>query len=394
MKKLFTSILLLLALNLNAQWVQSSSGMGTDKFASSFLVNANIILTGTTEGVYRSTNFGTSWNPSSTTVLDVYCLREISSTIYMGAQTGIYTSVNNGLTWSPTSLTNRIVRSICDNGSFIFAGTDSGVIRSSNNGVNWTRSLNDFYVYSLLYSNGILFAGTGNYSPTGLYTSTNNGLNWNQTTLNNKNVTSLGKNNYGIFAGTSPSGVYLSTNNGLNWNQTTLNNKEVYSLLCINENVFAGTNSGVYLSTNNGGVWLQINEGLTGISDVMALIITNNYIFAARWNSSVWKRLLSELITSTKTISLEMPNNFYVSQNYPNPFNPVTNIKFAIPKSTGVKITVFDVAGKEVSVLVNERMKAGTYQTDWDAKAYPSGVYFYRMVTDGYSETRKMMLLK
>jgi len=59
-----------------------------------------------------------------------------------------------------------------------------------------------------------------------------------------------------------------------------------------------------------------------------------------------------------------------------------------------VKITVFDVTGKEVAVLVNETLQAGTYQTDWDASAYSSGVYFYRMVTDGFSETRKMMLVR
>ena len=80
--------------------------------------------------------------------------------------------------------------------------------------------------------------------------------------------------------------------------------------------------------------------------------------------------------------------------NYPNPFNPMTKIKFDLPKSSGVRITVFDVTGKEVAVIVNETLQAGSYQTEWDASAYPSGVYFYRMQADGYTETKRMTLIK
>jgi hypothetical protein len=89
-----------------------------------------------------------------------------------------------------------------------------------------------------------------------------------------------------------------------------------------------------------------------------------------------------------------------LSQNYPNPFNPVTNIKFDLPKSGFVEITIYDLLGREVTQLVNQHLQAGSYSVDWDASNYPSGVYFYSLVVGdntnngGYAETKKMVLIK
>jgi subtilisin-like proprotein convertase family protein len=84
-------------------------------------------------------------------------------------------------------------------------------------------------------------------------------------------------------------------------------------------------------------------------------------------------------------------------QNYPNPFNPKTNIRFDIKKSSYVEIKIFDIAGRLISVLVNEKMNAGSYSVGWDASAHPSGVYFYRISIDGgksFTETKKMVIVK
>lgn len=89
-----------------------------------------------------------------------------------------------------------------------------------------------------------------------------------------------------------------------------------------------------------------------------------------------------------------IPDNYSLSQNYPNPFNPVTNIKFDIPKSGLVKITVYDLLGREVTSLVNQQMQPGSYSVDWDASNYPSGVYFYRIETETFTDSKKMILLK
>lgn len=90
----------------------------------------------------------------------------------------------------------------------------------------------------------------------------------------------------------------------------------------------------------------------------------------------------------------EVPNAFSLSQNYPNPFNPTTNIKFSLPQTGLVKLTVFDILGREVSVLVNEVKTAGNYVADFDASMLSSGVYFYRLESGNFVETKKMLLVK
>jgi cyclomaltodextrinase / maltogenic alpha-amylase / neopullulanase len=87
-------------------------------------------------------------------------------------------------------------------------------------------------------------------------------------------------------------------------------------------------------------------------------------------------------------------NGFTLSQNYPNPFNPSTKIKYSIPHSSNVKIKVFNILGNEIMTLVDEFKVAGEYELTFDADNLPSGVYFYRMVTEGFSQTSKMILLK
>jgi hypothetical protein len=93
-------------------------------------------------------------------------------------------------------------------------------------------------------------------------------------------------------------------------------------------------------------------------------------------------------------ISNEVPDKFSLSQNYPNPFNPMTKIKFSVTKASNVNITVFDMLGRHITTLVNEKLGAGSYETEWSAVNMPGGVYFYRIETDSYSETKKMILVK
>jgi hypothetical protein len=95
-----------------------------------------------------------------------------------------------------------------------------------------------------------------------------------------------------------------------------------------------------------------------------------------------------------KNITSEIPSSYSLQQNYPNPFNPITNVKFQIINSDNVKITVFDITGKEVAILVNEQLAPGTYETTFDASMLTSGVYFYRLETTDFVQTNKMILLK
>ena len=95
------------------------------------------------------------------------------------------------------------------------------------------------------------------------------------------------------------------------------------------------------------------------------------------------------------------PNTFHLTQNFPNPFNPKTTIRYEIPFSARVKLSIFNIAGQEVDILVNEMQPANTYSVSWNAGKFPSGVYFYRLETfsanpknSNFSEVRKMILLK
>ena len=89
-----------------------------------------------------------------------------------------------------------------------------------------------------------------------------------------------------------------------------------------------------------------------------------------------------------------IPSEFSLSQNYPNPFNPVTKISFGIPQTGNTKLTVFDISGKQVAELVNNVLEAGTYNIDFDASHLASGTYFYRIETAGFTEVKKMILIK
>ena len=93
-------------------------------------------------------------------------------------------------------------------------------------------------------------------------------------------------------------------------------------------------------------------------------------------------------------ISNIIPDGYTLSQNYPNPFNPSTKIKFDVPKSSFVKLAVYDMLGREVSSLINEQLQPGTYEYDFDASGLNSGTYFYRISSGEFTDIRKMVLLK
>jgi uncharacterized delta-60 repeat protein len=108
-----------------------------------------------------------------------------------------------------------------------------------------------------------------------------------------------------------------------------------------------------------------------------------------------------------KNLSTEIPSSYALYQNYPNPFNPSTKIKFTIPLSRGVsegrgvfvKLAVYDILGKDITTLVNQQLSPGTYEVEWpapsgDALNFFAGIYFYKLFTDEFTETKKMILVK
>ncbi|MFA5806292.1 MAG: T9SS type A sorting domain-containing protein [Melioribacteraceae bacterium] len=90
----------------------------------------------------------------------------------------------------------------------------------------------------------------------------------------------------------------------------------------------------------------------------------------------------------------EIPTEYSLSQNYPNPFNPTTKIKFGLPENAMIKLTIYDVLGREIDVLINSELEAGFHEINYNASKLTSGVYFYTIKASNFSDTKKFMLLK
>jgi hypothetical protein len=129
---------------------------------------------------------------------------------------------------------------------------------------------------------------------------------------------------------------------------------------------------------------------------------TQNYsvsVSAATSLGAAKDSLTSALNGLVKTVSgvasaEGLPGNFALSQNYPNPFNPSTNFEYRIVNTGSVRLTVIDILGRTVATLVNEARQPGIYTIRWDASAFPSGVYYYRLQAGTFVDTKKMVLMK
>ena len=98
--------------------------------------------------------------------------------------------------------------------------------------------------------------------------------------------------------------------------------------------------------------------------------------------------------SKTLEVNFGSPINFELIQNYPNPFNPSTTISFNLPKSGEVILSIYNLIGEEIKTLVEGFREAGTYTVNFNAKGHPSGMYLYRLSTNGFTETKKMLFMK
>ena len=99
-------------------------------------------------------------------------------------------------------------------------------------------------------------------------------------------------------------------------------------------------------------------------------------------------------IVNLQPVSNEIPSNFELYQNYPNPFNPATKIKFQLPKAGNAKIEIFDPIGRLVTTLINNTFEPGNYEIEFNGGNLSSGIYFYRLTTDNFTQIKKMILVK
>ena len=413
------------ASSLHAQWVH----VGLENYYVEALAispnNAsdNTLFAGTNgNGVFISKNSGIDWTSVNTGLNNLYVKALVISdtNIFAGTDSGIYRSTNNGARWILIKTTDNAVECFAIassdvGGKNLFALTSQNIYRSTNNGEDWTQ-LEKPGGWGLTLAVGKnsqggsgLYLGVG-YEADGsgkIYRSDDNGINWSlisqdiYTHMVYTLVFSLNTNGEtNFFAGTWSDGVFLSTNFGENWTQ--VNNGFSYSNydLAINTffvfdtTVFVGTcYQGVYIWNNDERSWNNINEGLASLK-ISSLAVSGSYLLAGTYDGGVWRRPLSEMITSLENTSTTLPTQFTLSQNYPNPFNPSTTIKYSVTQSSNVVLKIFDVLGKEVATLINEEKPAGNYEVEFDASNLSSGVYLYKLQAGNFVETKKMILLR
>ena len=195
-------------------------------------------------------------------------------------------------------------------------------------------------------------------------------------------------------------GLYSTTDNGSNWNRSITT--AIYTLAISDADfLVAGTlnTANVYFSNNNGQNWNIKSDGLEGLGMNSLAINKSDYIFAGT-DVGIFRSTISSINDINDLQLPKYPNIYKLGQNYPNPFNPSTTIEYQIPEESDVTLKVYDILGREVSVLVNGENNAGNYNVDFNVSNLTSGIYFYRIEAKSkvsnkqFSKVGKMILLK
>ncbi len=162
--------------------------------------------------------------------------------------------------------------------------------------------------------------------------------------------------------------------------------------------VFQPSSQTVVLDTLNWFGWKYLSCSLTSLagsskqlSDFLIKQVTSASASGAVYFDDIQ---LNSIVSDVAGNSLNSPGGYSLEQNFPNPFNPTTQIRFEVPVSGFVSLKIFDVLGREVATLVNERKSPGTYEVQFDGSKLPSGIYFYRLEAGSFVETKKLVLLK
>ncbi len=204
-----------------------------------------------------------------------------------------------------------------------------------------------------------------------------------------------------------------TTNGGLNWVTQILPSggniaiSEIIKFSNINADTLWGVGAVsnsirglIYISTNGGTTWnYQLPDTSIHIPRYYHVQFVNKLNGWAYSIGSGVHTLTGGIITSISQTNSEIPTDFILHQNYPNPFNPLTKIKYELKTAGFVKLKVFNVEGREIKTIVNEKQNAGVYEADFSATEYgsslSSGVYFYSLFADyKFVDTKKMIVIK
>ncbi|CAF3838145.1 unnamed protein product [Rotaria sp. Silwood1] len=328
--------------------------------------NALVTSSPSATNVYRTTNAGVNWTSVFTQAggfIDGFYFKDANNGIMVGDAVGgrwsLWKTTNGGVNWDSTGMN--------------VPSTEAG----------WTMS-----VYGI--GNTVWYGG----NTSKIYKTTNFGVNWatspTGTEVNGYSVWFNDLNN-GMNGGTT---LQQTTNGGTTFATNTAPGTGTIQALCgVGTKWWIGRANIVYQSTNNGTNWTTAFTA-AGTSQIWNMTIARTgspYIYAGRSNGTILKY---GGLTTGVSEPVSTPTNYSLSQNYPNPFNPSTQIEFGLPKNGFVELKLYDILGKEVAVLANGMFDAGKHTLDVNLSYLSSGTYFYRLTSDNFTDTKKLMLMK
>jgi hypothetical protein len=157
----------------------------------------------------------------------------------------------------------------------------------------------------------------------------------------------------------------------------------------------AGTGTNITISWNfPRGMSGRLQDIITGTLIDQTMANVGNFTVTNPGAFNKLKMTMDYLLTSVEQISEVTPSDYQLNQNFPNPFNPVTTIEFSLPALSEITLKIYNAAGQKIQTLANKKLAAGTYRAHWNAQAFPSGTYFYRLQAGSFVQTKKLVLLK
>ncbi len=408
----FLTFLLLFGSVYSQSWVQQSSGTTLNLNSVCFMSSSTGYIGCDSGRVLKTTNGGINW----TQIYTGYSFNIISIKFYgnLGIAAGdkIIKTTNSGLNWF-LFYDTAYCTDICFFDStkyYVSSNFPHSNKYTSNNGSNWINiPSTDFFQMSIFFTGtaagwlGAKAPAAGGFSSQHLDATTNTGLNWvsqySGVLLNGNgaifDILFINSLTGFAVASESTSKIIKTSNAGANWSSTTVTNGQKNIFFLNNQTGWTCGYSGVIMKTlNTGTSWASEQTPVTAVLN--SIYFANN---ETGWTCGANGTILKSTnggITGLSNSSVNIPAEFSLSQNYPNPFNPITRIRFSISGQSTAQtfLSVYDVLGNEVAVIVDQNLKPGRYEADWDASSYPSGVYFYKLNAGEFSQTKKMILLK
>ena len=399
-------------------WNNLSSRFESGDIYALYFVNQLTGYYGGTSGILgKTTNGGQNWINillgSGSFINSIRFLNENTGFIGQssGSENGIIRKTTNaGINWIAANVSAPVIAIMfADQNTGYALGSRSTIFKTTDSGLSWNVTgvpstwLNGLFV---LDANTVMAVGShsGPILQAFVAKTTNGGLNW---ISNDYNWGSAGNSVYFtnsqtgyVACGYAGYGgrVFKTTDFGENWtyqllaNQYSLNTIQFFDM---NTGMISGNNGNAYKTTNAGLVW----SPLYAVTDYHFFTMhcpDPNTCYYGGWYDIMMKTSMGGILLGNENSSIIFPSDFSLSQNYPNPFNPSTKIRFSISGTSVAQtfLSVYDLLGREIATLVNEELKPGTYEVNWDASNYPSGVYFYRLTTETFYETRKMVLIR